>query len=276
MTGGTEPAGGRVLRQMSREPRIGTRPRHATQPVNCGASFRTGLRAPSNECRRHRSRARPLALCAAPRTESRRSRSVCVSPTHLWPSLHRVRLDAPDRLGKSRMQVAAVHQDVGRAVALDRDRPEIERLPALAGAPEAGFLAGRNHLRALERLLKTERMQDARSIGPDLDARADLLELASIARRPRPRRPGARARAPAARPPIPPPMTTILSADAIWYSVLSNPHSTLAPEALHDCGPSRRFIGNERRETPAALRSSASKPSCAHAWPSIWQSANSR
>jgi hypothetical protein len=73
---------------------------------------------------------------------------------------------------------AAVHQDVGRSIPLDRNGPEIKHLPGLAGVPQPGFCAGGDHLGAFEGPLEAERVQNARSVGPDLDAGADLLELA--------------------------------------------------------------------------------------------------
>src|ERR1019366_3961388 len=69
---------------------------------------------------------------------------------------------------------------MGRAVALDRDCTEIERLPSLSRVPEARLLARGRHLPAFQLLPETERMQDARSIGPDLDTCADLLELGRL------------------------------------------------------------------------------------------------
>src|ERR1700680_4090692 len=99
-------------------------------------------------------------------------------PDKSMSELDRAGLHGADRLGESRMQVAAVHHDVWRSITLDRDGPEVKRLPALPGVPQPGFLAGRDHLRAFEGCFKAERVKDARSIGPDLDAGSDLLELA--------------------------------------------------------------------------------------------------
>jgi hypothetical protein len=65
---------------------------------------------------------------------------------------------------------------VGRAIALDRRRAEIEELPALPGAPEADLLALRLDRDAAERILEPERDQNAGPVGADLDAGADLAQ----------------------------------------------------------------------------------------------------
>ena len=59
---------------------------------------------------------------------------------------------AADRVEQHRVQVAAVKHHVGKAVALDRDRAEIEQLPGLAGAPEPDLLAGDDDAEPLGRL----------------------------------------------------------------------------------------------------------------------------
>src|SRR5687768_279828 len=78
------------------------------------------------------------------------------------------------------MQVIAVDRDVGEAVLRHRQRAKIEKLPRLAGVPQADLfaagLAGDVH----DLLLEAEREQDARSVGADLDAGADLAKLGRL------------------------------------------------------------------------------------------------
>ncbi len=68
----------------------------------------------------------------------------------------RVRPLAADRVEQHGMQVAAVEHHVGKAIALDRDRAEIEQLPGLAGAPEPDFLAGDDDAEPLGRLAEAQ------------------------------------------------------------------------------------------------------------------------
>src|SRR5262245_46055903 len=89
----------------------------------------------------------------------------------------RIRLERADRIGEHRVQVAAMHEDIGEAVEIDRRLAEIEQLPGLAGAPQLDLLAGGDDLDRLQRFREAERMQHARAVGADLNAGADLLEL---------------------------------------------------------------------------------------------------
>ena len=91
--------------------------------------------------------------------------------------MDRVRLLAADRIEQHGMQIAAVKHHVGKSVALDRDRAEIEQLPGLAGAPEPDFLAGDDDAEPLRRLAEAQRIEHARAVGADLHAGAELLEL---------------------------------------------------------------------------------------------------
>ena len=70
-----------------------------------------------------------------------------------------------------------MHEDVRRAVALLRDRAEVEGRPGLAGVPQPRRLAGGEELRRLERVLEAQRMQHARAVGADLHAGADLAQF---------------------------------------------------------------------------------------------------
>ncbi len=128
------------------------------------------------------------------------------------------------RLRDDAMQIAAMDGDVGKAVALDRFQAEIEQLPALPGIPQPDRLAGRQHLHLLQRLLEPERMKDARAVGADLHAGAELAQfrrlLVDIDSR---CRAGVSASA-AARPPMPPP--------TIATEFLLIPNSSLVPLPL--------------------------------------------
>ena len=75
------------------------------------------------------------------------------------------------------VQIAAMDGDVGKAVALDQFQAEIEQLPALPGIPKPDRLAGRQHLHFLQRLLEPQRMEDARAVGADLHAGAELAQF---------------------------------------------------------------------------------------------------
>ena len=85
-----------------------------------------------------------------------------------------------DRVDKHSLQVATMHEDVRRAVALMRDRTEVEGVPGLAGVPQPRLLAGGQELGAFERSLQAQRVQHAHAIGADLDAGADLLQLGGL------------------------------------------------------------------------------------------------
>src|SRR5262249_14398995 len=60
----------------------------------------------------------------------------------LASEMDRIRALKPDRLEQRHVQVAAMEHHIGKAVALDRHRAEVEQLPGLTGAPEPDLLAG--------------------------------------------------------------------------------------------------------------------------------------
>ena len=103
--------------------------------------------------------------------------SFCVRLREAPAEPDRVRPLAADGVGERRLQIAAMHEDVRRAVALLRDRAEVEGRPGLAGVPQPRRLAGGEELRRCERVLQAERMQHARAVGADLHAGADLAQL---------------------------------------------------------------------------------------------------
>src|SRR5438128_7878412 len=74
-------------------------------------------------------------------------------------------------------QIGPVDGEIGKAVALDRCRAEIEELPGLAGIPQPDFLALRFARERFQLLAHTERVKNARPIRGELHARADFLEL---------------------------------------------------------------------------------------------------
>src|SRR5688572_20994624 len=78
------------------------------------------------------------------------------------------------------MQVGTVDHEIGGAIALTRNRAEIEKLPGLARAPEPDLLAGGFTPDFLERGFEAEREQGVRTIGRYLHAGADLGEFARL------------------------------------------------------------------------------------------------
>src|SRR5262249_56053899 len=78
------------------------------------------------------------------------------------------------------MQVGAVEHEMGRAEPLDAFVAEIEPVPGFSGAPVPQLAPLRPYLDLGERRFQAERKQDARAVGADLDAGADLLELARL------------------------------------------------------------------------------------------------
>ena len=94
--------------------------------------------------------------------------------------MDRVRPLAPDRVEQHGVQIAAVEHHVGKAVALDRDRAEIEQLPGLAGAPEPDLLAGDDDAEPLGRRAEPQRIEHAGAVRADLDAGAELLQLGRL------------------------------------------------------------------------------------------------
>ena len=91
--------------------------------------------------------------------------------------MDRVRPLATDGVEQHGVQIAAVEHHVGEAVAFDRDRAEIEKLPGLAGAPEPYLLTGDDDAEPLSLRAKPQRIEHARAVRADLHAGAELLEL---------------------------------------------------------------------------------------------------
>src|SRR5262245_41436301 len=67
-----------------------------------------------------------------------------------------------------------------RAEALDAFVAKVEPVPSFSGAPVPQLAALRAHLHLAEGRFQAEREQNARAVGADLDAGADLLELARL------------------------------------------------------------------------------------------------
>ena len=78
------------------------------------------------------------------------------------------------------VQVGAMDHEIGRAVARDRLRAEIEQLPGLARVPEPDFFAGRLAPDLAQRSFQPEREQHARAVRRNLHARAELGEFARL------------------------------------------------------------------------------------------------
>src|SRR3954469_17625441 len=94
--------------------------------------------------------------------------------------MDRVRLQPPHRVYQHAVKVAAVKQDVRRAIPLVAGRAKIVPVPGVAGAPVADFLAQRTDGDATERFFEAERQQNTAAIRADLDAGADLAELRGL------------------------------------------------------------------------------------------------
>src|SRR5690606_16887154 len=94
--------------------------------------------------------------------------------------LNRIRRDAPNAGCEHLMKVVAVDGDVGKAVACDGLRTKVEELPGLPGIPQPDFLATRLASHGHDRLLEPQRKQDARAVGADLNARADLPQFRGL------------------------------------------------------------------------------------------------
>src|SRR5262249_15865000 len=84
------------------------------------------------------------------------------------------------RVGQEPMQIAAVKHEMRRAEALDAFVAEVEPVPGFSGAPVPQLAALRPQLNLGEGPLQAERKQNARAVRADLDAGADLLELARL------------------------------------------------------------------------------------------------
>src|SRR5260370_26041552 len=78
------------------------------------------------------------------------------------------------------MQIGAMKHEVRRAEPLHVLVAEIEPVPGFAGAPVPQLTALRPDLNLGEGRFQAERKQNASAVGADLDAGADLLELARL------------------------------------------------------------------------------------------------
>jgi hypothetical protein len=78
------------------------------------------------------------------------------------------------------VQIGAMQHEMRRAKALDVLVAEIEPVPGLARAPVPQLATLGPDLHPAERRFQAEREQDARAVGADLDAGADLPELARL------------------------------------------------------------------------------------------------
>src|SRR5208282_4133834 len=90
--------------------------------------------------------------------------------------MDRIRLLALDRGGEGFEQVGTPNGQIGKTVALDRLRPEVEELPRLAGLPMADFLAFGRAGQSLERLENPKGLQRAGSVRAQLHPGADFRE----------------------------------------------------------------------------------------------------
>src|ERR1700694_1353545 len=120
---------------------MGMMPRHAMIPV------KDGLSGPKSAWRiREWTPSAPMS--AWPRASGpSSSRSLtplpsCVNPAALRSGGEGGGLLPPHRIRQYGEQIRSIHGEIGIAVALDRDRAEIEQLPALAAVPEPNLLAG--------------------------------------------------------------------------------------------------------------------------------------
>ena len=133
---GTEPVGCEKLRQVRRQPAH----RHEAAPGDAAGKFgRIGAEQALAHLRVDAVGADDeRAFCGFPAGEARR-RSVFIlrDIRAFHPEPDGVGSARADGVGQHAVQVVAVHEDVGRAVALDRSGAEIEPIPGLAGAPMA-------------------------------------------------------------------------------------------------------------------------------------------
>src|SRR6516162_314880 len=94
--------------------------------------------------------------------------------------MDRVRLLAPDCGSEGFEQVRTPDRQMGKTVAPDRLRPEIEERPGLAGLPMAYFLPLGRARQLLERIENSHGVQRPSPVGTELHPGADLFELRGL------------------------------------------------------------------------------------------------
>src|SRR5262245_5238397 len=90
--------------------------------------------------------------------------------------LDRVRLQVPNGVDQNFKQVLPVEHHMARSVALHRSLTEVEPVPGLARSPVAQLSFRKVDLHAPERVLESQRVENAGSVRTDLDACSNLLE----------------------------------------------------------------------------------------------------
>src|SRR5688572_72474 len=89
-------------------------------------------------------------------------------------------LFAPHRSCEHAEQIRPVDGEIRMSVALDRDLPQVEELPRLAGVPEADFLARSFAGERLQFFADAEGVEDARAVRAELQAGADFFQLVRL------------------------------------------------------------------------------------------------
>ena len=125
-------------------------------------------------------------ISASPRTCSPSSSSSVTPSTILLEvdaaraDTHRVGRPLGQCLHQHGMEIAAMHQPVGRAVARLGVGAEILDAPGLAGVEQPHLLGGRHRGDRLHRRQQAECAQHARAVGRDLHAGAELAQLGGL------------------------------------------------------------------------------------------------
>ena len=110
----------------------------------------------------------------------RHARAVLHETDTARAGVDRVGLQRGDRVAQHTMQIAAMHEPVGRAEPVDRIFTEVEQLVGAAGIPDAHFLERGRTDDGLHRGLQAEVDQHARAVRRDLDAGTDFGEFARL------------------------------------------------------------------------------------------------
>ena len=103
-----------------------------------------------------------------------------VVPAVAPAEMNRLRSACADRLDQHLQKVGAEDSDVWKSVALDRLGAEIEQFPGPAGVPQADLFARGIAGELPQPVQHAERVQGARAVRTDLNARAEFLKFARL------------------------------------------------------------------------------------------------
>ena len=90
------------------------------------------------------------------------------------------RLGALHRLPQHAVKIAAMHHPIGCPEARNQVLAEIEELPGVARIPEPDLLGRSLRHHAAHGRAEAERDQEARAVGAELNARAELAQLVGL------------------------------------------------------------------------------------------------